>query len=124
MMAPAEKLQEAITKWGIRDKLHVGVRDNGANMISAMRIAGIRDIGCVAHTLQLVIHDGIFTQVSVEKLVKQSRKIVTHFKHSEQACKKLIDCQKSCEVVEHKLLQDVEIRWNSTYIMLERLVEQ
>jgi hypothetical protein len=78
----------------------------------------------LAHTLQLVIHDGIFTQVSVEKLVKKSRKIVTHFKHSEQACKKLIDCQKSCEVVEHKLLQDVETRWNSTYIMLERLVEQ
>jgi hypothetical protein len=120
----ARKLSEAITTWGLERRVHLGVRDNGANMISALRIAGVQDMGCVAHTLQLVIHDALFIQTSVESLIKKARKIVTHFKHSEQACRKFGDCQKSCDLPEHKLLQDVETRWNSTYIMLERLVEQ
>jgi len=120
----ASKLREAISVWNLESKLHLGVRDNAANMVCAMRTAGISDLGCMAHTLQLVIHDALFTQTSVENLVKKARKIVSRFKHSEQACRKLADCQKSCFVPEHKLLQDVETRWNSTYLMLERLGEQ
>jgi hypothetical protein len=120
----ASRLTEAIARWGLQRKVHLGVRDNGSNMVAAMRIGDILDMGCVAHTLQLVIHDALFMQTSVESLIKKSRKIVTHFKHSEQACRKLNDCQISCDVVQHKLLQDVETRWNSSYIMQERLVEQ
>lgn len=120
----ARKLSEAITAWGLQGKVHIGVRDNGANITSAMHIAEVRDMGCVAHTLQSVIHDALFTQTSVEAVVKKARKIVAHFKHSEQACRKFVDCQQSCDVVVHKPLQDVETRWNSTYIMIERLVEQ
>lgn len=39
---------------------------------------------------------------------KKARKIVSHFKHSEQARQKFCDVQKSCEVPEHKLIQDVK----------------
>jgi len=120
----ASKLKDAINMWNLQDKVHLGVRDNGANIVCAMRLAEIADIGCVSHTLQLVIHDALFTQTSVEAVIKKSRRIVTHFKHSEQACRKLEDCQKSCGTPSHKLLQDVETRWNSSYIMLERLIEQ
>lgn len=120
----ASKLNEAMQKWGIQPKMHVGVRDNAANMISAMRHANITDIGCTSHTLQLVLRDGIFIQTSVEAVVKKARKIVGHFKHSEQACRHLKEFQVSRDVPEHKLIQDVETRWNSTYLMLERLVEQ
>jgi len=35
----ASKLQSAITTSGLERKIHVGVRDNAANMISAMRCA-------------------------------------------------------------------------------------
>jgi hypothetical protein len=120
----ASKLQEAITKWSIETKIHVGVRDNAANMILAMQLAQVTDIGCMSHTLQLVLHDALFTQTSVESVVKKARKLVSHFKHSEQACRQLVACQASSKSEEHKLLQDVETRWNSTYLMLERLVEQ
>ena len=120
----ATKLQEAMTKWEITEKIHVGVRDNAANMKSAMRLAGVTDIGCVSHTLQLVLHDALFTRTSVEAVVKKARKIVTHFKHSEQACRHLVEHQQTVKAPEHSLLQDVETRWNSTYLMLERLVEQ
>jgi len=45
-------------------KVHVGIRDNAANMVSAMRIAQINDFGCMAHTLQLVLNDALFLQTS------------------------------------------------------------
>lgn len=120
----ASKLCEAMTKWEITEKIHVGVRDNAANMKVAIRVAGVTDVGCMSHTLQLVLHDALFTQTSVEAVVKKARKIVTHFKHSEQACRHLVEHQQTVNSPEHSLLQDVETRWNSTYLMLERLVEQ
>ena len=120
----ASKLREAITTWEIADKIHVGIRDNAANMKLAMKLAGVTDIGCMAHTLQLVLHDALLTQTSVEIVVKKARKIVGHFKHSEQACRHLLEHQQTVKSPEHSLLQDVETRWNSTYLMLERLLEQ
>jgi len=120
----ASKLSEAIMQWEIQSKVHVGVRDSAANMISAMRHANICHVSCTAHTLQLVLHDAIFTQTSVEAVVKKARKIVSHFRHSEQACRHLKACQASREVSEDKLIQDIETRWSSTFLMLERLVEQ
>jgi hypothetical protein len=113
-----------MTKWEIAEKIHVGVRDNAANMKMAMRLTGVTDIGCVSHTLQLVLHDALFTQTSVEAVVKKARMIVTHFKHNEQACRHLVERMQTVKSPEHSLLQDIETRWNSTYLMLERLVEQ
>jgi len=63
-------------------------------------------------------------QSSVKSVVKKACKIVSHFKHSEQACHRLAECQKSRDIPEHKLIQDVETRWNSTYLMLQRVAEQ
>jgi hypothetical protein len=120
----SSKLNEAVSTWNLSGKIHMGIRDNASNMVSAMRIANIDDFGCMAHTLQLVLHDALFTQTSVENVIKKSRKIVTHFKHSEQACRHLSECQHSCDTPAHHLVQDVETRWNSTYLMLQRLAEQ
>ena len=68
----ASKLQSAITTSGLEQKIHVGVCDNAANMISAMRCADVADISCMAHTLQLVLRDGLFTQSSVENACEES----------------------------------------------------
>jgi hypothetical protein len=80
----SSKLVEAISKWSLTGKIHLGIRDNAANMICAMEKAGVDDLGCLAHTMQLVLHDAVFTQSSVETSV-EIRKVVTNFKHSEQA---------------------------------------
>jgi len=119
----ASKLTDAARTWSIETKVHMGIRDNAANMVSAFRIAQIDDFGCTPHTLQLMLNDAVFCQTSVEKVVKKSRKIVTHFKHSEQAYRHLSACQQSCAVADHRLIQDFEARWNSACLMLQRTAE-
>ena len=120
----ASRLNDAKEIWKLDGKIHMGIRDNAANMVCAMRSANMDDFGCMAHTLQLVLHDALFSQTTVENIVKKSRKIVTHFKHSEQASRHLADFQWSCDIPTHKLIQDVETRWNSTFLMLQRISEQ
>ena len=47
-----------------------------------------------------------------------------HFSHSQLACEKLERFQNQLNLKKKKLIQDIQIRWNSTYYMLERLLEQ
>jgi len=112
-----EKLREMINKWDINKKLFLILRDNAANMICAMRDR-YESLGCMAHTLQLVIKDTLLTEEQHEKVIQTCRKIVGHFRRSEQASRKLTECQKQCGLPTHSLIQDIEVKWNSTYIML------
>ena len=59
------KYLEMFDKWEIEDsQLHCFVVDNAANMKKAMKDGGYTYQGCFAHTLQLVINDGILSQVT------------------------------------------------------------
>ena len=116
----ASRLKDAIETWNLQGKIHMGLPDNAASMISAMRIAEVEDFGYMAHTLQLVLHDALFEQSAVQSIVKKSRRLVTHFKHRVQASRHLSDCQRSCDVSAHQLIQDVETRWNSTFLEQHR----
>jgi len=53
------------------------------------RIAQLESLDCVAHTLQLVIKDTIFSDPHIENIIKTCRKIVSHFRRSEQASRNL-----------------------------------
>lgn len=103
---------------------HVLLRDNGANMIKASRVADIDSISCFAHTMQLVINDCIMSQRAVEDILAISRSIVGKFRHSVLAQQRLSDLQESLGVPKKKLVQDVQTRWNATLAMLRSLVEQ
>ena len=65
--------------------MHVVIRDNARNMAKAMGESGIASLGCVAHTLQLIENEGVFSQRSISDCVAIARKIVGHFKHSNVA---------------------------------------
>ena len=45
-----------------KEQVHLIIRDNASNMVKAMREAAYPDLGCFAHLLQLIIHDGVLTQ--------------------------------------------------------------
>ena len=107
-----------------KERIHLVIRDNAANMVKGMTDAGLPDLGCFAHTLQLVIHDGILSQRVVIDMLATSRKIVGHFRRSNLAYSRLKDIQKNLGLPAHRLVQDEPTRWNSTLYMLQRLIEQ
>lgn len=91
-----EQLQDSLAKWDIKDsQVHLFLRDNASNMIRAMKDAGYASQGCMAHTLQLVVKDGILTQRTVVDLLAICRRVVSHFKHSSTACKQLLEIQQN-----------------------------
>lgn len=70
------------------------------------------------------MHDAIFVQRKIVDIVAKCRKIVSHFNHSSQVCKKLKIIQENLKISTYKLIQDVVTRWNSTYYIVSRLYEQ
>ena len=56
----ARKYPEILAEWQMqRDQSHLMLCDNAANMDKAMRDASLPSIGCIMHTLQLVVHNGV-----------------------------------------------------------------
>ncbi|XP_075157766.1 zinc finger BED domain-containing protein 4-like [Haematobia irritans] len=119
-----EKLSEIIKDFELEGRIHVGVSDNAGNMVAAMKLGDIKHFGCVSHTLQLAIHDAFNKNVQLKSLIEKCGKIVSHFKKSEKASRTFKSIQKECGLPDHRHLQDVSVRWNSSYTMMERLVEQ
>ncbi|CAM4592048.1 unnamed protein product [Leuciscus chuanchicus] len=103
------------------------VHDNARNIVAALRILeerfGVVSHRCAGHTLQLVVNHAMVNPV-INKALSATRCLVKHIKKSEPATTKLKLKQKQMGTVEHKLIQDVAVRWNSSYYMIERLLEQ
>ena len=121
----AQKIKEILESWLIStDQVHVFLRNNGSNMVKAMKDAKLPDLGCFAHTLQLVVHDGVLSQRAVINILAICRKIVGHFKHSSLAYSKLCQIQENLSLPQHRLKEDEPTRWNSTLYMLQSIAEQ
>ena len=123
--AISEMILKLLDKWSIdKSRVHTVVRDNAANMVAGIRQCGLSAVSCTIHTLQLVVKDSILVQRSVKDMLARCRKIVGHFKHSSLAIGHLHSIQNQLSLAKHKLIQDEPTRWDSSYYMLERLVEQ
>jgi len=124
----AEWLEEVAVKFEIPfEKICAIVHDNGANVVAAAKLLqekhGWTSVRCTGHTLQLVINAAL-KNTGIQRAVGAARCLVEHFKKSEQACSKLKEKQKQMGTPEHKLVQDVSTRWNSTFYMIQSLIEQ
>ena len=93
-------------------------------MVKAIWDASLPDLGCFAHTLQLVVNDGVLSQRAVIDLLSTSKKIVEHFRQSCLATSRIKDIQLNLGLPQHHLIQDEPTRWNSTLYMMKRIVEQ
>ena len=122
-----ENIKEMLENWGINmNRIHVFLRDNAFNMKAGMLMLESSSAPCFIHTLQLIIKDSLFTESNISVLIAKARQTVGHFNHSSTACEK----QKKIQVALGSsvslqkallLVQDVETRWNLTYLMLKRL---
>ena len=103
------------------------MHDNGANIVAAAKILeekhGWSSVRCAGHTLQLAVNSSL-KHSSIEKAVWVARCLVEHFRRSELACTKLRQKQQQMGTPQHKLVQDISTRWNSTFYMISRLLEQ
>jgi hypothetical protein len=110
-----------IQSWDIEEKLVCVVRDNAANMVAGMREARLQLLPCLANTLQLIIKDGIFQQTAVQQLLASARSIVGYYNRSNSAYHMFQQIQEQLGLPKHR---DVSTRWNSSFYMLQRLLEQ
>ncbi|KAL0200887.1 hypothetical protein M9458_004074, partial [Cirrhinus mrigala] len=119
-----------LNNWEIHlKKVHVILRDKASNMKAAMEDMAVPSLGCFAHTLQLVVHEGLMSQHSVSDALANSRKIVAHFKHSQLAQSHLEDLHREMQgagttTTPARLVQDVQTRWNSSFYMIKSLLTE
>ncbi|XP_065658190.1 zinc finger BED domain-containing protein 4-like [Hydra vulgaris] len=117
-------MNESLERWGLLEKLNIVVRDNARNIVSAMEVGKFTNIPCLAHTLQLVVKNGCLDNERISLLTATCRRTVGHFKHSVKSFKLLRQSQKILGLPKHSIIQDEFTRWNSTFHMLNRLIEQ
>ncbi|XP_025197423.1 zinc finger BED domain-containing protein 4-like [Melanaphis sacchari] len=106
------KIKNMVSKWGIdaensNTPIYI-VTDNARN---------------ITHTLQLAINDAV-KENNMGDVLKKCRSLVSHYNHSVKSYERLYDIQTRLNLPQHKLIQSIDIRWNSIYLMLERILEQ
>ena len=106
--------------------MHTVVRDNAENVTKALDDAGVDSVGCSAHTLQLSVMAGLESQRALDDTVAICRKIATHFRHSTLAKERLAEIQRadSDEKPPVVHLDAGQTCWNSTFCVVQRLIEQ
>jgi len=117
----SKSIFEELEKYAITKKTKFLITDNGSNMKLAAEKLGIQSLPCIVHTLQLTVKNII---KSVLPLIKKVRRLSKHFRKSPKLRQRLNDYrtllnrEKQIEV-----LVDIKTRWNSTFTMLERILQ-
>ena len=99
------------------------VTHNVSNMVVAVWEASMAPhIACFAHTVNLAAQK-LLDIPQVQRLLGRIRRVVSFF-HKSTMATHLCEKQKLLDKPSHKLISDVKTRWNSTYDMVARYVEQ
>ncbi|XP_025194334.1 zinc finger BED domain-containing protein 1-like, partial [Melanaphis sacchari] len=120
----AIQLGNTFNEWEVNSKVIAVVTDNARNIVNAISLissdTNISSVTCAAHSLQLTINHSL-RQDSIQLLVEKCSKLVSHFKHSNIAKRSLEIKQEQLGMAKTALIQYCKTRWNSTFMMLERL---
>lgn len=91
-------------------------------MVAAVKKLSLWHMPCFAHTLNIVVKDGLSAVDELTETREKVKRIIGHFKSSCVSMEKLLKYQRKMKLPEYKLVQEIETRWNSTYLMLERFL--
>ena len=120
----AAALKGITDHWGITAKVHCCISDSANNIKRAIRLNQWNHLPCLAHTINLIVAGAISHDEELVILVDHVKKIVGFFHHSSKAMDTLRLNQTRLNLPNHKLIQQVDMRWNSTYYMVQRYLEQ
>ena len=90
-------------------------------------VIGLDAIHCTIHLLQLVVHDGMLVQRSIINLLGKCRNLASFLSRSSRGT--ALFRKKQVELLHIKysqtkmLVKDVPTRWNSTYLMVKRILD-
>lgn len=109
-------------EWQLQDKQVAVVTDAAANCVKAFEKSNFQHVRCNAHNLHNAVGHALKLE-AVDGLLKCARVIVGHFKHSSKQEDRLNAKQLELGKTPHKLQQEVVTRWNSTFYMIDYLLE-
>ena len=121
----AVSLLDLTERFGISSKVVLVVADNASNIdVAVDLIDGWDKIGCTSHSIQLSIKLGMKKVPTVNAMFTASKKLVKHFSKSTKKTNLYRDKQKDAGVARVKtLISFLKIRWNSAYLLFDRLLE-
>ena len=121
----AVSLMDLTERFGISSKVDLVVADNASNINVAVElIDGWAKIDCTTHSIQLSIKLGMKNVPTVKAMFTQAKKLVKHFSKSAKKTNLYRDKQRDAGVTEVKtLIRFIRIRWNSAYLLFDRLLE-
>ncbi len=124
----SEQIKGSLTRCGLQpSQVSAVVHDEAANVVLAGKILWDSDewesVVCAAHSLQNAVK-GAVEKRAMQNLLAKCRRLVGHFKHSALATHGLEEKQTALgfKPTRH-VVQEVATRWNSTFHMLQRLVQ-
>ncbi|XP_077120980.1 zinc finger BED domain-containing protein 4 [Ranitomeya variabilis] len=110
-----------ITSYGLQ--MGITVTDNHS-IGKTLNESDHSSVECFGHTVDLIVNEAIKSQRMVQNLLSIARKICERVHRSTKAKEKLAELQKEYGLPQHQLIQDVPSKWNTSFHMLERLIEQ
>ena len=119
-----QELEEILQHWSLSmDGLTAITTDNGSNIVLAADLVGCTRVPCFSHCLNLAVEKACKIP-AISKALARCRRLVTHFNHSSKAVYVLKQKQEDLHHPNKNLIQDVSTRWNSSYYMVSRVIEQ
>ena len=119
-----EQLTSILQTWSLSEEnLVATTKDNGSNVVLALSVLDWLRMPCFSHSLQLAVEatKGI---KAVHSSLAQCRKLVGHFNHSIKSTYLLKQKQLDLKHEQRGLVKDVPTRWNSSYYMTKRVLDQ
>jgi hypothetical protein len=102
-----DTLESILNEWGIREKVYTITTDNASNMKKCVQdMEGVNQLGCAAHTLQLIIGKGL---KPAEILVARAKQLIDFFMRPKQS-ERLEDAQKSFPGLSDELEREIALQ--------------